>query len=73
MSNKNGCKTLIGLNSIIQYLEISKPMFYQFIEMGLPARVINRRWYAHKDNIDKFFQTITNVRIKGRDIPEDAD
>jgi hypothetical protein len=67
----NGHKILTGLDQIIQYIECGRPQFYNFIKMGLPATVINRRWYAHKDNIDRFFQTITNVRVK--EIPEDAE
>jgi hypothetical protein len=71
MGDKNGCKILIGLNDILGYIQISKPMFYQFIEMGLPARVINNRWYAHKDNIDQFFMQYT---LGGQeDIPQDAE
>lgn len=68
---KNGSRILIGLNDILDYIKISKPMFYQFIEMGLPARVINNRWYAHKDNIDEFFRQYTFNQ--GKDIPQDAE
>jgi len=68
---KNGSRILIGLNDILDYIKISKPMFYQFIEMGLPARVINNRWYAHKDNIDEFFRQYTLCREK--EIPPDAE
>jgi len=68
---ENGSKTLIGLKTILQYMDVSKPLFYQFIEMGLPARIINQRWYAHKDNIDSFFQQMTRHRIK--EIDKDAE
>jgi len=71
MSVKNGSKTLIGLNSILEYMDISRPMFIQFIEMGLPARIINKRWYAHKENIDDFFKAITRHREKG--VPPDSE
>jgi hypothetical protein len=26
--------------------------------MGLPVRVIDRRYYAHKDNLDRFFENL---------------
>ena len=71
MNTKNGSKTLIGLNCILEYMAVSKPMFYQFVEMGLPARVINNRWYAHKENLDEFFKQIT--RSCQKEIPPDAE
>ena len=72
MADKNGCKALIGLDEILTYMKIShKPLFYQFVKMGLPARVINSRWYAHKDNIDEFFRQIT--LNSENEIPPDAD
>jgi len=71
MGDKNGSKTLIGLSDILNYMKIGKPMFYQFVEMGLPARVINNRWYAHRENIDEFFKQIT--RHAENEIPRDAE
>jgi len=64
-------KILIGAKAIMDYLVISRPTFRKFIEMGMPATVIDGRWYAHTDNLDKFFQKITWVSIK--DVPEDAE
>ena len=64
-------KTLIGLKQILDYLDIGKPAFYNFIEMGLPAAVINNRWYAHTDNIDDYFRKLTNRRNK--DAPKNAE
>jgi hypothetical protein len=52
-------KILIGLDAIKGYLQISEPTFKKFLRMGLPARVIDSRWYAHKDNLDLYFQKIT--------------
>jgi hypothetical protein len=34
--------------------DMSKPVFYKFIEMGMPAVVIDGRWYANADNLDAF-------------------
>lgn len=66
----NGSKTLIGLKMICEYLEITKPTFYQFVQMGLPARIVNKRWYAHKENIDAFFKHLTHNRVT--EIEKDA-
>jgi len=71
MSEKNGSKTLIGLKPILDYLDMSEPTFRQFVKLGLPARVHNCRWYAHKDNIDEFFRIFTRHREK--EIPLDAE
>jgi uncharacterized membrane protein YpjA len=69
-SNGHG-KLLIGKQQIMGYLSIGAPAFYDFIKMGMPARVIQNRWYAHTDNIDLFFKQIT-LRPAGG-IPEDAE
>lgn len=68
---KNGSNVLITLNEILEYMRVGKPSFYQFVDMGLPARVINGRWYAHKDNIDEFFKRQT--RYHEKEIPPDAE
>ena len=64
-------KILIGKDAIKKYLNISEPTFKKFVQMGLPARVIDNRWYAHSDNLDIYFQKIT-IGNNG-DVPEDAE
>ena len=32
--------------------------------MGMPVLYLDGRCYAHKDNIDDFFKTITRVNMK---------
>ena len=71
MSNKNGNKLLIGRDSILDYLGVGRPVFNQFLEMGLPAVVIKQRWYAHTDNVDDFLRKLT--RRQQRNIPMDAE
>ena len=71
MSVKNGRKILIGRDSIMDYLDMSRPTFYKFLELGLPVRVINNRLYAHKDNVDDFFRKITRHREK--EVPLDVE
>ena len=67
MAEKDG-KLLIGVQAILDYLQISEPTFRKFVGMGLPAVVIDRRWYAHTDNLDAFFKKITLARMRA--IPE---
>jgi hypothetical protein len=70
-SNGHNGRLLIGKKDIFDYLRVGDQMFYELIKIGLPARVINRRWFAHTDNIDMFFKQIT---IKGGgEINEDAE
>lgn len=59
-------KVLSGLDQIIEYIGISKPTFYQLVKMGMPARLVNKRWYAHKDNINDFFKRFT-IQGSGRE------
>ena len=70
MSSLKSKKILIGVQAICDYLQISEPTFYKFIKVGLPANVIDGRWYAHADNLADFFQKITFVSLKK--VPEDA-
>jgi len=68
----NNSKVLIGRKAICSHLDdISIPMFYKFIKMGMPAIVIDGHWYAHADNLDKWFQKLTFAHMK--DIPQEAE
>ncbi len=70
MSDKK--KILNGRNGIMAYIGIaSGPLFMQFIKEGMPARLINGRWYAHTDNLDDYFKRITFYKEKNP--PEDAE
>ncbi len=53
------------------YLQVSKTTFYKFINLGMPAVVIDGRWYAHSENLDEFLKAVT--RKCTREIPEDAE
>jgi len=68
---QNNTKILTGMQSIMDYIGVGKSAFYNLVKMGLPATVIDNRWYAHKDNLDLFFQKVTRNRIK--EIPDDAE
>ena len=56
-------KILVGTEEIMKYIGISAPdLFRKFIKSGMPAKKINDRWYAHTENLDRYFQKITNFR-----------
>ena len=64
-------RSLTSKKEILEYLNISDILFGKFIKGGMPARYIDGRWYAHADNIDGWFQSMTKVNNGGRD-PEEA-
>ena len=66
---------LIGKDEIKKAVGIeSDPLFRKFIAQGMPARLIDGRWYAHTENLDKYFKTITNVKYRGKTrIPDEGD
>lgn len=70
MTQKPSNKILIGAQAIQDYLSISAPTFKKFVQKGLPAVVIDNRWYAHTDNLDAYFQQITRFHMK--EVPRNA-
>ena len=70
MTQKSSNKVLIGAQSIQAYLQISAPTFKKFVQKGLPAVVIDNRWYAHTDNLDEYFRQMTRFCMK--EIPKNA-
>jgi hypothetical protein len=63
-------KFLTSKQEIMDYCKISEALFKKFISAGLPAMYIDGRWYAHADNLDDFFKSLTRVQM--RKIPEDV-
>jgi len=66
----NNKKILIGCDAIMTYIGVSRPLFKEFVARGMPAKLINNRWYAHTDNLDKYFQKLTFYHET--DPPDDA-
>jgi|APFre7841882793_1041355.scaffolds.fasta_scaffold159115_1 hypothetical protein len=62
--SKQTTGVLIGKKAIAEYLHVSRDSFYEFIKLGLPAVVINNRYYAHKENIELWFQGITRQQTR---------
>jgi hypothetical protein len=61
MTNNNYRRLLVGVNEVCTYLQCCEQVFYKFIRLGMPAKLIDGRWYAHAENIDTFFRTLTNI------------
>jgi len=61
---------LIGVDQIAERCGLSEKQFYVWLSLGLPARKVNGRWYAHQSNIDDYFRAVLK---KGLDIevPDD--
>lgn len=43
----------------MQHYGMSRSAFDSYIQMGMPAVMINRAWHGHKNNIDEWFRKIT--------------
>lgn len=55
---------LIGVAEITAYIGVTKPTFYKLVQSGLPATVIDGKWYAYAINIDEYFKHKTLIRVK---------
>lgn len=70
-------KILITEKNIRSYIEasegyeVSRPMFLEYLAMGLPVRIIKNKYHAHAENIDNFFRQITmRQHIEGQAVEE---
>ena len=64
MSEPKSLKFLTNKQEIMDYCKISEKLFIKFIKNGMPAIQIEGRWYAHTENLDDFFKTLTRVSMK---------
>lgn len=73
MSLKQNDNILQGRDEIMTYAGFSsRQVFYDFVKKRkFPAKAINNRWYAHKENIDQYFKVTTRGGMK--EIPKDAE
>lgn len=68
--SESSSQLLVGRDAIMAYCSLSRAAFYKFVELGLPARIIDGRWYAHPVNLDRFLVTITGVSMKNVTLEE---
>ena len=59
-------KILFGKQAILDYLQMSENTFFKFVRMGLPVRVIDKCYYAHKDNLDRYFENLTDRQTEAK-------
>ena len=57
-------RILTNKQEILDYLKISDKLYKKFIRMGMPVLYVDGRCYAHRDNLEDFFKTITRVSMK---------
>lgn len=58
MANRSS-KILTSADEIKEFMGISDIVLQHFLRMGLPILQINRRWYAHADNLEEFVRMIS--------------
>ena len=57
-------KILIGKQAIMDYLQMTEMTVMKFVKLGLPVRIIDNRYYAHTDNLDRYFQDLTSKKTE---------
>lgn len=50
---------LQGIKAIADRFGIAERHVHVFLRLGLPARKINGRWFAHEANVSEFFRRLT--------------
>lgn len=73
MSEKIPARLLVGKKDITNYLQVGVGTFYELIKIGLPARVINGRYYAHADCLDDFLKKYLYYDNRKTGIVEEPD
>lgn len=68
---KNNC-LLKGAKEVMERFDLNVAQFYMFLQLGMPMRKINGRWYGHEQNIEEFLKLITNPYL-GKDGGKDID
>lgn len=56
---------------IMTEYKLTRAVLQSFLKVGMPVAVIGGRYYAHTDNLDRFFVAITNKAAAHA--PEDAE
>lgn len=72
MSNNN-CRIVIGLDSLANYLRVSRPTISSYIKMGMPGNLIGSRWHFHLDLVDSWFKKQCHTRYDGETDPEELE
>lgn len=55
---------LVGKSEISRFLgDASDYMMKKYLEMGMPVVIEDKRWFAHKENIEEFFKMYTRKKV----------
>jgi hypothetical protein len=50
-----------GKEEIMLVYDWSKHIFKKWVKIGLPCLIVDRMYYAHKDNINEYFKAKTRI------------
>lgn len=67
----NSNKLLKGVRGIAEHYGLTEHLVRKFLQMGLPASLVDDRWYAWSDNTDIFFIKMTSKQNEF-EIPENG-
>lgn len=56
--NMSNSKLICGRKEITKVFGITHTAFYMFVQLDMPVKLINKRWYGYYDNIDEFFKKL---------------
>ena len=62
MPKKKSVKILTSRDEVMEYMGISRDLYYHFIKLGLPVAKINGRVYAHTERLDEWFYKLVNAQ-----------
>ncbi|MCK4717474.1 MAG: hypothetical protein KAT70_02300 [Thermoplasmata archaeon] len=65
MTIKRSPKVLIGIDEICKYMGISgRKQFKSFLEYKMPVGVQSGRYYAHTENLERWFEEMTGKSLQ---------
>lgn len=50
---------LTSKEEIMEFLGVKDAVFAQFLKISIPVVVVNGRYYAHAENLDAWFKSLT--------------
>lgn len=58
------CESMLqGIGQICAFMDISKPMFYEFLKIGMPCLYFGNRYHANTANLIRWHEKITAVAV----------
>ncbi len=55
---------LVGKKAISEFLDdASDHMLKKYLELGMPVVIEDKRWLAHKENLEEFFKLYTRKKV----------